>query len=1191
MGNTGPGGGSLENEIRRNRSHLGDARRLAPLLLNGRSMTKPGPPQSVPLCATLAFIGLLGACASGQAPEPRPEASGDGTGLSRQTEQDLQREGREFELGPQRLPKRIDSPFSANGHAQSWDGRLFIGSRELGAPHNGVGWVLHLFRPEAVRTDEASRPQFASLPAANRGEAAAWSPQRVLEVDGEGLGSHNAVALVPDPEFGVNDNPFPSTADCTPQEGGPFDCYRMVVITQDYSDGPRMMKRRLQIVVEHPQSRSAAIASAEFLDPEYVPLETTGGQPIIGIEPSVTADGRLLVFQDADRLRYSYNDQPLARSGWSEPRPFVDLHHIDHDTQVGGVRMDRRYPIAREPIRDAEGNVLPQGHEIRGAYPWISLSGESLLYTATRAEDGATRAGLSVISPYTGYAARHIDGPLNENRRGLRLFHSSPGGTRTLWPPYPEVRDSVLPWRAGRPVMPVFGSNTANYGEVSFEAYVDDDTILNLGMNELIDANGNVVPTKTPDTSGNFLTGILQGASFPLEHTGNDERLAGADGQAIYFPPDGKVVVPPRAPTGVEAPGLDALEGAVTVELFAKPMVDLDQDEENRYQYLIHRSGQFDLILEENRRVQASVVVQGGERRRSGAIGPQLPMDTWTHVAASYDGTTGRMHVYLDGELAGQKQFEPRPLASSDSNLVVGPAGAQPAEPLVSEDQALMMLDEVRVSSVARSPWEIAGSAYRKRETDLPTGLDPRELRDGLPDANPAAVTLGERLFFDPRLSGNGEIACASCHEPERGFTDGLALAEGMQRLDVNTPPVFNRAFSRHQMWDGEAESLEQQFVLPLEAPEEMDSSVGDAISFLQDNSNYVELFERAFGGDPSKETLGRALAAYQRSLLRGNAPVDRFEAGDDDALTPAEKRGRTIFHGRGRCVDCHSGSNFTDERFHDTGLTRDESQGRAAVTGHPADQGAFKTPSLRNLDVTGPFMHDGSIESLAEVVQRYADGGLDGQDPSPEIRPFDLSESDKQDLVAYLRALSDDMPAPEAPPLPEGRADSDGEGGRTEDSDRTDGSRDDPADDDSTDSDGDSLRDCNLDALSGDRSTSGAVRYAYCLVLLRSADDAGLRHYRGQLESGALDRATLVESLFLSDEAGVRTVSDEAFVEHAYERLLAREADPAGRRWALRQLEMESSDINPRLRLVRELIRSGEFCESHPPLRHAMCP
>jgi cytochrome c peroxidase len=1145
--------------------------------------------------AGLALAWSVQSCASGEpVAEHTPDATGRGQVLGEEAERAASREPRTMELGPQRLPRRIGTPLTANGHAQSWDGRLFIGSREVAPEH--VAWVMHVIRPEAMTTDDDGRPRFASLDQVNAGAGAAFSPQVLLEEDGDGLGSHNALAIVPDPDFAPR-TPFSSTADCTADEGGAFSCYRMVLFTQDYLNGSPMQLRRLAVVVAEPETELARIERFFFVDDGYRSIATVSGSEVTGIEPTVTADGRLLVYQEGDQLRYVYNDEPCAYEGWSEPRPLVDLHYRDHTTLVDGARMDRRYPLAREPLRDARGNPLPPGHQIRGAYPWISLSGESLVFTATESEDGATRAGLSVVSPLTGYAVRHIDGPLNPNRRSLRLFHSSPGETASLWPPYPGVRQKALPMSPLRPVLPLFGSNTSNYGEVSFQSFADPDAILHLGMNELIDAGGNVVPTETPDVSGSFLTGTLTGARFPVEQTGNDESFAGANGQAVYFPVNAAVTVPARnAASG--NPGLDAVRDALSVELFVKPLVDLDGDEENRYQLLLNRPGQVDLVLEENRQVQASFVLADGTRLRSGFVGPELPLAEWSHVVASWDGGTGRFRVFVDGETVFDAQEPPSPLARPGSDLIVGPGGQQPAAPRFEPPHAIMMLDEVRIAKRALSPWEVAGHAYRERTLDLPAGLDARELTGAIPDRNPAAVALGERLFFDPRLSESGEVSCASCHRPELGFTDGLAIAEGEGLGEMNTPQVFNRAFSRAQMWDGRSPSLTEQMVLPIENPVEMNSSVEDALALVERVPAYLELFDRAFGAPPSRTTLGRAFAAYQESLLRGEAPADRFELGEDVALSQSARRGRDLFFGAARCVACHSGSNYSDERFHDNGLTEDAPPGRMAVTGHPADEGAFKTPSLRNLDVTGPFMHDGSIASLEEVVDRYAEGGLGQPTQSPEVVPLELDQGDKDDLLAFLQSLADETPVPDAPTLPPEsdpppRTDDDGLGtGEDGPSEPVPG--DDPSPGGDTDPTGpddgpeDPTPACDLDALGSASGSEAAVRYAYCLVLQRSADDAGLAYYRGELAAGAMTQAELAEQLFFSDEVGAMGLNDASFVDRVYERLLDRRADDAGIRYMMGRLRDEGPAV--RRDLVRDVIYSDEFCGSHRPLHHAGC-
>lgn len=294
---------------------------------------------------------------------------------------------------------------------------------------------------------------------------------------------------------------------------------------------------------------------------------------------------------------------------------------------------------------------------------------------------------------------------------------------------------------------------------------------------------------------------------------------------------------------------------------------------------------------------------------------------------------------------------------------------------------------------------------------DLPIGLDPEALQVPVDNAtSEGAVELGRMLFFDPRLSANGEISCATCHDPAFGWSDGFPTGFGIddQALTRNSPTIINIALSTEQFWDGRASTAEEQALGPIISPVEMGSNPQEVLEFLANEPGYAGRFQDVYGEPPNPDNLGRALASFERTVLSGNSPVDRYEAGELDALTEAEIRGRQLFHGEARCMSCHGGSNYTDEGYHFTGLLPvSDDVGRLGATGRTADLYAFKTPTLRNIADTGPYFHDGSVATLAEVVTLYAQGStIFGHDR--EIRPLSLTAQEQADLVAFLEALSD---------------------------------------------------------------------------------------------------------------------------------------------------------------------------------------
>ncbi len=271
----------------------------------------------------------------------------------------------------------------------------------------------------------------------------------------------------------------------------------------------------------------------------------------------------------------------------------------------------------------------------------------------------------------------------------------------------------------------------------------------------------------------------------------------------------------------------------------------------------------------------------------------------------------------------------------------------------------------------------------------VPLGLD---LYMPVPEDNPMTVEkigLGRRLFNDRRLSRDGSIACASCHDPERAFSDGRAIAVGVfgRKGRRNAPALINRGWGRSFFWDGRVPTLEEQVLKPIEDPNEMDLPVADAAGRV---------------GLPV-EDLSRALASYVRSIMSGNSPYDRFVNGERTALSAEQQVGLQIFRGKGNCTACHVGPNFTDETLHNTGVAWRNGQ----LTDLGAGNGTFKTPTLREVARTAPYMHDGSLATLHDVVDFYDRGGNRNPFLDPELRPIGLTAQEKQALQSFLRSLS----------------------------------------------------------------------------------------------------------------------------------------------------------------------------------------
>lgn len=321
-------------------------------------------------------------------------------------------------------------------------------------------------------------------------------------------------------------------------------------------------------------------------------------------------------------------------------------------------------------------------------------------------------------------------------------------------------------------------------------------------------------------------------------------------------------------------------------------------------------------------------------------------------------------------------------------------------------------------------------AAYPAVRKSPPLGLD---LYMPVPEDNPLTpekARLGRRLFADGLLSRDGTRACVTCHDPRRAFTDGRSVAVGVrgQTGERSAPTLVNRGYGRSYFWDGRAPSLEVQVLEPIANPKELDLAIDEAVRRLARTRAYRRQFQTAFGRPVNAEDLARSLASYMRSILSGNSPLDRYMNGERDALSPQARKGLDIFRGKGNCTACHVGPTLSDEQFHNTGVAWRESaemageaggagragkfqdEGRAEITRRPEDRGAFKTPTLREVARTAPYMHDGSFATLGEVLEFYDRGGRANPFLDRELRPLDLSDDEKRALLVFLRSLNGDI-------------------------------------------------------------------------------------------------------------------------------------------------------------------------------------
>jgi cytochrome c peroxidase len=333
---------------------------------------------------------------------------------------------------------------------------------------------------------------------------------------------------------------------------------------------------------------------------------------------------------------------------------------------------------------------------------------------------------------------------------------------------------------------------------------------------------------------------------------------------------------------------------------------------------------------------------------------------------------------------------------------VVAAAGVM----LFSAGDSLFGAKEVGLHALKRQYWRPAAIPYPK---DNPYGRAKEE--------------LGRALFFDPVLSGARVRSCATCHNPGLSWGDGepRAIGENQVRLSLRSPTLLNIAWIPKLGWDGHFRDLESVAMGPITGQSNMNLSEGELIGRLSAIPGYVTAFDGAFGkGGVTRDRLEQALATFQRSIVSTDAPFDRWLSGNENAISSAAKRGFTLFNGKANCAACHTGWAFTDAGFHDIGVAKDDDVGRGRLFPNSVKlQHAFKTPTLRDVTRRAPYMHDGSVATLEEVIELYDRGGIDRPSRDNDIRPLNLRDGEKADLIAFLNTLSSAAKPYPVPHLP----------------------------------------------------------------------------------------------------------------------------------------------------------------------------
>jgi len=298
-----------------------------------------------------------------------------------------------------------------------------------------------------------------------------------------------------------------------------------------------------------------------------------------------------------------------------------------------------------------------------------------------------------------------------------------------------------------------------------------------------------------------------------------------------------------------------------------------------------------------------------------------------------------------------------------------------------------------------------------------------------VPADNPqtdAKVRLGAQLYFDTRLSADNTISCATCHDPRTGWANPHPTDTGIkgQVGGRNSGTIINSAYMRFQFWDGREPSLEGQALGPIHNPIEMGETHENVVNKLNAIPGYREQFQQVFGTDANTDGIAKAIAAFERTIVSGPSPYDRYLMGERGAMSPAAERGLRVFNGKGHCTPCHSGPAFSDQSFRNLGVGMDKEKpdlGRYDHTKDPADQGRFKTPGLRNVAQTPPYLHDGSAKTLMDVIDVYDRGGVPNPRLDRLVLPLALTRREKTDLVAFLDALTGPVPKVVVPKFPEG--------------------------------------------------------------------------------------------------------------------------------------------------------------------------
>jgi cytochrome c peroxidase len=679
-----------------------------------------------------------------------------------------------------------------------------------------------------------------------------------------------------------------------------------------------------------------------------------------------------------------------------------------------------------------------------------------------------SKTNLFVMGVRTNFTEKYVDAWTNLNRHVPVAFVTSPGLSQGMWGRFTELEEnSSYPYKKNTPVYPIFAST--GYSEITFDDNLDRDYAVYLPMNELalgtkqkqddereymldnfrwfsqghkyIEINENKINRhRTPDTSGNFNTAALVNASFPTEYwinrgIPNSENI-GVFGRGIYVGDNGYVKVATTTqeninPNSKNVTSFNKPLNCFTVEIGVKPLADLPEKGEYN---LVKKAGSWSIISKAGLLAIRFSLKDGAEK--------EILTDSRLHKNGSYRiGIVGRsllqeFHIYLNGSLVKTEFVDwYKEIVSNSSDILIGPAQSS------SSSAATLIIDEFTYSHIPRDSiyfrersgimWESAGL---KKPKDIdgawPASLEPPlgllKKNMFIPDSVASlieinkfdeGVSLGEKLFHDKDLTGN-DVSCNTCHDSSKDFidprtgatSDGVA---GKPKTLRNSQTLWNRAFSTAQFFDGRANNLFDQIKHPLLSSNEMGGIEADILAYLNKPENgYTSLFQNIYGEPASLDNISTSIASFLLTQMTGNTIIDRMNAGSltntesSDPEVASLRKGRAIFLGKGRCVSCHNGGIFSDERFHNTATSSSADRGRIGSTGLSKDDGRFKTPSLRRVNATAPYMHDGRFTTLHQVVTFYNSGAFNHANLDPEMQILGLSSNEVTDLTNYLSKL-----------------------------------------------------------------------------------------------------------------------------------------------------------------------------------------